>query len=854
VNAAGSGALGNSKSGVYLDDATAVSVGGTQPAQQNIIAFNGPFGDIEFVQQDIDSELDTFLDLSTMTLDYNDIYDSIYHTWLDQNQNVKAKLPVLSLDTLGVGNFFSDPYFIDPNLEDYRLLSFSPCIDQGDPNVDCSLEPEPNGGRSNLGFYGNTSQATTSIDFDGDGPKDFQEGVEDMDGDGLPDWQDPDATIIPLPWGRQKIGLVVEDSSEDSNSQNIGFRKAQSFVLSDLDVDPPCGFIPFGAIQFDVINLKNGSPIDIKMLLPENYGALSVSQYLALSPNETWSSVPFEADPDKNVIFFTLRDGAPEDMDGETNGVIEHLSLILIPRSEEWDPHESCFISLMSASNPKQKTSYLSSLSLFKKKIRVNSEFALFIFLSSVFFPVFVAVYLKNHAIKKITSDQIKGVFKRRHFSVFPFIFILLFCAFVTSHPVHAEDLVDMQMNASPNPVGSGARALGIGGAFIAVGDDATAASWNPAALLKLKRPEMSVAGSFFSGKRHYDTSPIEGQITDITDDAIHLNYFSLVYPFFFLRRNMVVSLNYQHLYEFSLDTDNRWLDSSINMLKTSLKKQKGSLNTLSPAIAFQLIPSLYIGLTANFWLEDELNNQWENLNIIKGEGIEGGERIETYAKLYEQYKFSGFNTHIGFLWRSNRWFSLGGVVKTPFKANIKRKWEFTKTEEYPNAPQRNYYYADSDCEDLTLKMPVSYGLGISVHFSDSYLMSLDIYKTHWKDYLICFPSGKKYSPINNEQEDESNIKDTIQVRLGAEYLLLTQNKIIPFRFGLFYDPEPASGRVDHFYGASLGTGLQLTKCAFDMGYQYRFGKKEEAEFIDNREISAKISQHYIYASLILYF
>ncbi len=58
-----------------------------------------------------------------------------------------------------------------------------------------------------------------------------------------------------------------------------------------------------------------------------------------------------------------------------------------------------------------------------------------------------------------------------------------------------------MQISSTPNPVGSGARALGIGGAFISIADDATAASWNPAALLKLKRPEISIVGSSFSKK-----------------------------------------------------------------------------------------------------------------------------------------------------------------------------------------------------------------------------------------------------------------------------------------------------------------------------------------------------------------
>ena len=43
---------------------------------------------------------------------------------------------------------------------DYHLLPESPCIDAGDPNYDFSLEPQPNGGRVNIGAYGNTPEAT----------------------------------------------------------------------------------------------------------------------------------------------------------------------------------------------------------------------------------------------------------------------------------------------------------------------------------------------------------------------------------------------------------------------------------------------------------------------------------------------------------------------------------------------------------------------------------------------------------------------------------------------------------------------------------------------------------------------
>jgi len=55
---------------------------------------------------------------------------------------------------------------------------------------------------------------------------------------------------------------------------------------------------------------------------------------------------------------------------------------------------------------------------------------------------------------------------------------------------------VRIEIPSSWNPVGSGARALGMGGAFIAVADDATAASWNPAGLSYLRLPEVTLVGN----------------------------------------------------------------------------------------------------------------------------------------------------------------------------------------------------------------------------------------------------------------------------------------------------------------------------------------------------------------------
>lgn len=58
-----------------------------------------------------------------------------------------------------------DPQMNDPDNLDFHLLSTSPCIDAGDPKSSFTNEPGNNGNLINIGAYGNTQEATVTMDL-----------------------------------------------------------------------------------------------------------------------------------------------------------------------------------------------------------------------------------------------------------------------------------------------------------------------------------------------------------------------------------------------------------------------------------------------------------------------------------------------------------------------------------------------------------------------------------------------------------------------------------------------------------------------------------------------------------------
>jgi parallel beta-helix repeat protein len=162
-------------------------------------------------------------------------------------------------------NISSDPDFVDAANDDYHLNPTSPCIDIGDPSSAYSNEPEPNGGRINMGAYGNTSSATIAPDSDNDGLTNPLEAVlgtdpydSDSDDDYMPDGWEVNNGLNPLN-GSDANGDVDDDGltnlqeytnntdpdDDDTDDDNMpdgwevdnGLNPLEDDADSDLDTD-----------------------------------------------------------------------------------------------------------------------------------------------------------------------------------------------------------------------------------------------------------------------------------------------------------------------------------------------------------------------------------------------------------------------------------------------------------------------------------------------------------------------------------------------------------------------------------------------------------------------------------------
>jgi long-chain fatty acid transport protein len=398
------------------------------------------------------------------------------------------------------------------------------------------------------------------------------------------------------------------------------------------------------------------------------------------------------------------------------------------------------------------------------------------------------------------------------------------------------------------NPSGAGARGLGMGGAFIAVADDGTAASFNPAGLSQLRRSELALVGF---GDRLESSFSLDGMPSgdSITTDHGVLDFAGLAVPFDVAGKNLTVQFSYQRsvdlfgegraalLGAFELRDLGFDEDGIAAFVADVNPKQTGAFHTASLSTAYEVTQRLSLGATLNYWIADWNASGTGSFSITApalGIPLTEVER----NRFSQDQDFRAFNMNFGFLLKYP-WLSIGGVMRLPFGA----EYHLHETRVTEDLLDGSSTPTDNSMR-TTLHWPRSAGIGIAIRPVKRLTLAGDYTATQWsRTYLESVPGGVLGSDEQLDAEgnpvesfvdrnffdllpaSQTRTVNTHAFRAGAEYLIVTPSLVIPLRAGLYRDKSPVP-QIDQggrrIEGYTFGLGLNFDRVVFDVAYEHR--------------------------------
>jgi len=374
-----------------------------------------------------------------------------------------------------------------------------------------------------------------------------------------------------------------------------------------------------------------------------------------------------------------------------------------------------------------------------------------------------------------------------------------------------------------------GPRALGMGGAFVAQSDDATAIYWNPAGLAGQKSAlNLFFTGIMPSGSYKMEAAGIDAKLaSNIYPTGGLLGVYSAENLTFGLGVYVPAGLGAEwDLADFSVP-------SSLNI---ELLSQIGVIN-ISPAIAYQVSDAFSIGLAVNIsYAMFDMKQQVDGgaLGLFQFEenstGLGYGATLGLKVKMSEQVV-------AGATVRLASKVAMSGTAKNPMFSALPTIPPGVHPD-YPNGLMPGPGESDFD-RDVT--WPLWIAGGISWKPAKCLTLEVDAQYSQWSelDKLVATYDEAYWETIMAaEGENEFNLKwkDAVQVRLGGEYMLSPKTAI---RLGYYYDPAPAPDETlvilfpsSTNHVVTAGFGHCFGGYRIDAGVEYLIGADRDVKAI----------------------
>ena len=396
------------------------------------------------------------------------------------------------------------------------------------------------------------------------------------------------------------------------------------------------------------------------------------------------------------------------------------------------------------------------------------------------------------------------------------------------------------------NFLGSGARAHGMGGAFLGVSDDGTAGSWNPAGLIYNEGVLLTLNYAYTHTKLTGDYG-LAGNASNSfspSDNLSNLTSASFVSPLTVMGKELMVSVLYNRVQEvygearFSADRD--------PVLGAPFGAQysiNGNLAQASAAVGATVARHLSVGVSMSLMTGDGTEFLRTDIDSTR-DTSSYNQRMAWIDK--SDLDYSGISFNIGALYKGDRW-SAGLVVGPGYTLKQSLDYRALRYSQHNHVDEfSSIVYAPLHGTKREIDIPFTIGLGGSYKLKDNLLIAADFqYRAFNADKQLENNGTSRYRFQSSPTEPNSRYEEAPvswynlhQIRLGLEYKHETSFGMVPFRAGIrnepmvFGDPSGTilrfdqrldSGRVAEFPLYSLsttpdGTGDQVWGWTFSVG------------------------------------
>lgn len=369
---------------------------------------------------------------------------------------------------------------------------------------------------------------------------------------------------------------------------------------------------------------------------------------------------------------------------------------------------------------------------------------------------------------------------------------------------------------------GSGARAAGMANAFIAVSDDGTAASWNPAGLGQLRKPELSFVTS--TNQQSYstagfrtrdDTAALSPVVSTYT--STYVDFASLAVPFTVGRAPVTLQASWRRLY--SLD-----FRENVTIRREPLTPDGppltvfdanadvvGGVDLLSFAGAVKVTPRLALGASVNLWRGDWTE---DSVASVSQPGTPGP---PVFQMISQSNHLDGTHVGVGALLTYPRW-TVGLSYQGSMKGDYAGSAAASTSEAEPLPPASL---------EAKVHFPQELGAGVAWRPAPRWTTAFDLTWDDWSETLLSPTQGPTIDIFSGLPPERSATSDTLSANLGAECLFHGEGHVIPLRFGAAWEPQgprsPYTRDPVHFVMLAAGTGYNTNSIKFDAAVQYRW-------------------------------